>query len=92
MLNWLLVLVPIAARLHYLRPENHTMIFISGAMAIVRLAGWLRHATEHMAERTGEAIGGLLNATFGNAAEMIIAIMASQTGWRACNQWPCTRF
>ena len=80
MLNWLLVFVPIAAGLHYLRPENHTMIFLAAALAIVPLAGWLGHATEHIAEKTGEGIGGLLNATFGNAAEMIIAVMALQRG------------
>ena len=80
MLNWLLVFVPIAAGLHYLRPDSHTLIFITAALAIVPLAGWLGRATEHIAEKTSEGIGGLLNATFGNAAEMIIAIMAMQRG------------
>ena len=80
MLNWLLVFVPIAAGLHYLRPDAHTWIFITAAIAIIPLAGWLGRATEHIAEKTGEGIGGLLNATFGNAAEMIIAIMAMQRG------------
>src|SRR5215218_68861 len=80
MLNWLLVFVPVAAGLHYFRPEAHTWIFVTAAIAIVPLAGWLGRATEHIAEKTGEGIGGLLNATFGNAAEMIIAIMAMQRG------------
>ena len=80
MLNWLLVFVPIAAGLHYLRPDSHTLIFITAALAIVPLAGWLGRATEHIAERTSEGVGGLLNATFGNAAEMIIAIVAMQRG------------
>jgi Ca2+:H+ antiporter len=80
MLNWLLVFVPIAAGLHFLRPDLHTFIFISASLAIIPLAGWLGHATEHLAEKTGEGIGGLLNATFGNAAEMIIAIMAMRRG------------
>ena len=80
MLNWLLVFVPIAAGLHYFRPDSHTLVFITAALAIVPLAGWLGRATEHIAEKTGEGIGGLLNATFGNAAEMIIAIMAMQRG------------
>lgn len=80
MLNWLLVFVPIAAGLHFFRPEAHTWIFISAAIAIIPLAGWMGHATEHIAEKTGEGIGGLLNATFGNAAEMIIAITAMQRG------------
>jgi Ca2+:H+ antiporter len=80
MLNWLLVFVPIAAGLHYLRPDSHTLIFITAALAIVPLAGWLGRATEHIAGRTSEGVGGLLNATFGNAAEMIIAIVAMQRG------------
>jgi Ca2+:H+ antiporter len=80
MLNWLLVFVPIAAGLRFLRPDSHTWIFITAAIAIVPLAGWLGRATEHIAERTSEGLGGLLNATFGNAAEMIIAIMAMQRG------------
>ena len=63
-----------------LRPDAHTWIFITAAVAIIPLAGWLGRATEHIAEKTGEGIGGLLNATFGNAAEMIIAIMAMQRG------------
>jgi Ca2+:H+ antiporter len=80
MLNWLLVFVPIAAGLHFLRPDSHTWIFLTAALAIVPLAGWLGRATEHIAEKTSEGLGGLLNATFGNAAEMIIAIMAMQRG------------
>lgn len=80
MLNWLLVFVPVAAGLHYWRPDLHTWIFLTSAVAIVPLAGWLGRATEHVAEKTGEGVGGLLNATFGNAAEMIIAITAMQRG------------
>jgi Ca2+:H+ antiporter len=80
MLNLLLVFVPVAVALHFLRPDAHTWIFITAALAIVPLAGWLGRATEHLAERTGEGIGGLLNATFGNAAEMIIALMALKRG------------
>jgi Ca2+:H+ antiporter len=80
MLNLLLVFVPVAIGLHFLRPDAHTWIFLSAALAIVPLAGWLGRATEHLAERTGEGIGGLLNATFGNAAEMIIALMALKRG------------
>lgn len=44
------------------------------------MAGWLGHATEHLAAHTGEGIGGLLNATFGNAAELIIALAALRKG------------
>ena len=74
MLNWLLLSVPIVIALEYLRPESHSLIFLMACLAIVPLAGWLGRATEHLAHHTGEAVGGLLNATLGNAAELIIAI------------------
>ena len=80
MLNLLLVFVPVTVALRFLRPDSHTLIFIAAALSIVPLAGWLGRATEHLAERTGEGVGGLLNATFGNAAEMIIAVMALRRG------------
>jgi Ca2+:H+ antiporter len=80
MLNLLLVFVPVAVGLHFLRPDAHTWIFIAASIAIIPLAGWLGRATEHLAERTSEGVGGLLNATFGNAAEMIIALMALKRG------------
>jgi len=79
-MNWLLVFVPVAVALKYLQPESHTAIFITSALAIVPLAGWLGSATEHLASKTGEGVGGLLNATFGNAAELIIALVALQKG------------
>ena len=79
-LNWLLVFLPIAVGAEFLAPDSHVLIFISACIAIVPLAAWMGHATEHLAERTGEGVGGLLNATFGNAAEMIIALMALQRG------------
>ncbi|MES1260381.1 MAG: calcium/proton exchanger, partial [Acidobacteriota bacterium] len=58
----------------------HSLIFLAACLAIVPLAGWLVRATEQLAHRTGEGIGGLLNATFGNAAELIIAVMALRKG------------
>ena len=80
MLNWLLVFVPVTVALEFLAPESHTLIFLSACAAIVPLAGWLGRATEQLAEKTGEGVGGLLNATFGNAAELIIALAALQKG------------
>jgi Ca2+:H+ antiporter len=80
LLNWLLILVPIAVLLEFLKPELHTWIFIASSLAIVPLAGWLGRATEQLAHHTGEGVGGLLNATFGNAAELIIALMALHKG------------
>jgi len=78
--NWLLLLIPAAIALEFLAPGEHSAIFITSGLAIVPLAGWMGRATEHLAERFGEGIGGLLNATFGNAAEMIIAIAALRAG------------
>jgi Ca2+:H+ antiporter len=80
MLNWLLIFVPIATGLELLMPGAHTLIFIAACLATVPLAGWLGRATEQLAHHTGEGIGGLLNATFGNAAELIIVIMALRHG------------
>ncbi len=80
MLNWLLVFVPVTVALEFLKPESHTLIFLSACASIIPLAGWLGRATEQLAERTGEGVGGLLNATFGNAAELIIALAALQKG------------
>ncbi|WP_105102184.1 calcium/proton exchanger [Microbulbifer pacificus] len=80
MLNLLLVFIPIAVALEHLAPGQHLLVFVASALAILPLAGWLGHATEHLAEHAGEGVGGLLNATFGNAAELIIALVALKAG------------
>jgi Ca2+:H+ antiporter len=80
MLMWLLIFVPVTIALEYLKPGAHTWIFLSACLSVIPLAGLLGHATEQISERLGEGIGGLLNATFGNAAELIIAIAALQKG------------
>ena len=79
-LDWLLVFVPLVAFAAWFVPGAHTLVFVGACLAILPLAGWMGRATEHLAERTGEGIGGLLNATFGNAAELIIALMALRAG------------
>ena len=79
-LNWLLIFVPVTIGLHFFAGDRHTWIFIAASVAIIPLAGWLGEATEHLAEKTGEGVGGLLNATCGNAAEMIIALAALRSG------------
>lgn len=79
-MNWLLVFVPVAIGLEYWVPHQHLAIFACSSIAILPLAAWMGRATEHLAERMGEGIGGLLNATFGNAAELIIAIAALRSG------------
>jgi len=79
-LDWLLIFVPITIGLEYFSEDLHTYVFFSACLAIIPLAGWLGTATEHLAERTNEGLGGLLNATFGNAAELIIALVALKAG------------
>ncbi len=79
-LDWLLVFVLVAPLLEHFAPAQHTWIFICACLAVIPLAGWMGHATEHLAAHTGEGIGGLLNATFGNAAELILALMALHHG------------
>ena len=79
-LDWLLVLAPFCVALELFWPRSHALIFAAACLAIIPLAGWMGTATGHLAARTGEGIGGLLNATFGNAAELIIALMAMRAG------------
>lgn len=79
-LDWLLVFVPVGGALEFLAPEAHVLIFCAACLAIIPLAGWMGKATEHLAAHLGEGIGGLLNATFGNAAELIIGLMALRAG------------
>ena len=78
-LDWLLVCVPIAIAMR-LTGASSTWLLIVACLAVIPLAGWMGRATEHLAEKVGEGIGGLLNATFGNAAELIIALLALQKG------------
>src|SRR5262245_31047835 len=79
-LNWLLVFVPVVLIAEHLRPESHTLLFVLSVVAIVPLAGLLSHATESVAAKTGDAVGGLLNATLGNLTELVIAITALRAG------------
>ncbi|WP_020695808.1 calcium/proton exchanger [Reyranella massiliensis] len=79
-LAWLLFAVPITAWVHHARPDSPLLVFILACVAIVPLAGLLGLATEKLAVRTGEGIGGFLNATLGNAAELIIALVALRAG------------
>jgi Ca2+:H+ antiporter len=61
-------------------PHSHTLLFVLSVLAIVPLAALLSRATEAVAAKTGDAIGGLLNATLGNLTELIIAITALRAG------------
>jgi Ca2+:H+ antiporter len=79
--DWLLIFVPIAMVLRFVPGvENPTALFVVSCLAIIPLAGWMGRATEHLAEHLGQGVGGLLNATFGNAAELIIALFALSKG------------
>src|SRR3954462_3937184 len=79
-LFWLLALVPALFVVELLRPEAHTLLFILSVLAIVPLAALLSRATEAVAARTGDTVGGLLNATLGNLTEMMIALTALHAG------------
>jgi len=81
--NWLLLLLvflPVALVLEYVVHVSALWVFLASSAAIIPLAALMGRATEQLAERLGEGVGGLLNATFGNAAELIIAIVALRAG------------
>ena len=77
---WLLAFVPVVFAAAKLRPEAHTLLFVLSVLAIVPLATLLSHATESVAAKTGDAAGGLLNATLGNLTELVIALTALRAG------------
>ena len=78
--RWLLAGVPVALAVGYLAPERHVLVFVTSVLAILPLAATMGRATEVLAGRLGGGIGGLLNATFGNAAELIIGALALREG------------
>jgi Ca2+:H+ antiporter len=79
-LLWLLAFVPVVFVVEHLRPGSHTLLFVLSVLAIVPLAALLSHATESVAAKTGDAVGGLLNATLGNLTELVIALAALKAG------------
>jgi Ca2+:H+ antiporter len=79
-LLWLLAIVPILFAARAFKPDAHTLQFVLSILAIVPLAALLSRATESVAAKTGDTIGGLLNATLGNLTEMIIALTALRAG------------
>jgi Ca2+:H+ antiporter len=72
-LLWLLALVPVVLIAQVLKPEAHALLFVL-SLAIVPLAALLSHATDSVATKTGDIIGGLLNATLVNLTELLIAL------------------
>src|SRR4051794_34750086 len=79
-LLWLLAFVPVVFIASRIKPAAHTLLFVISVLAIVPLAALLSHATESVAAKTGDAVGGLLNATLGNLTELVIALTALRAG------------
>ena len=78
---WLFVFIPVTLVLEHAGKVPPPVIFFSAALAIVPIAALIVLSTEQLATRTGDAVGGLLNATFGNAPELIIALVALKAGY-----------
>ena len=79
-LNFMLIFLPLAVFFEY--EHNYGLAFITSMLAIMPLAYLMGKATEEIALRTSQSLGGLLNATFGNAVEMIIAGIAIYTAYQ----------
>jgi Ca2+:H+ antiporter len=80
-INWLLAFIPVTLVIEHTAPSSATLLFFSAALAIVPVAALIVRSTEHLSTHTGDAVGGLLNATFGNAPELIIATVALKAGY-----------
>ena len=72
--------MPLSVVLAWVAHAPPVWVFVVSCLGVLPLAGYMGEATEHLAHRTGPTIGGLLNATFGNAAELIIAVVALRAG------------
>jgi Ca2+:H+ antiporter len=77
-LNWLLVFVPVSLVADL--SGQAVLLFITSALAIIPLAGLIGSSTEQLAIRSGPRLGGLLNATFGNLTELIVAVLLVEAG------------
>jgi Ca2+:H+ antiporter len=80
-LNWLFLFIPITQVLEHAGNFPAPVVLFSAALAILPIASLIVRATEQIASRTGDAVGGLLNATFGNAPELIIGLVALRAGY-----------
>ena len=76
---WLFIFIPIALVLEYTHASD-PLVFFAGALAIIPIAKLISTSTENLAHYTGDSVGGLLNASFGNLPELIIAIAALRAG------------
>src|SRR5215472_11866543 len=79
-LLWALAFVPVVFLVERLQPNAHTLLFVLSVFGIIPLAALLSLATESVSARTGDAVGGLLNATLGNLTELVIALAALHAG------------
>ena len=79
-INWLFLFVPVTVAVEHLGTAPAPALFFCAALSIIPIAGLIVRSTEQIAMRTGDTIGGLLNATFGNAPELIISIVALRAG------------
>lgn len=86
-LYWLLLAAPVAIGLEIFH-VGPAWIFLASGLAVIPLAGLMGRATENLAETLGAGVGGLLNATFGNAAELIIALLIL---WRGPEMYPLVK-
>jgi len=82
-INWLFAFILVTLALEHTGTVPAPTIFFSAALAIIPIAALIVRATEQIATRTGDAVGGLLNATFGNAPELIISLTALKAGYVA---------
>jgi Ca2+:H+ antiporter len=78
--RWLLLVVPLSLALTYLVHAPPLVQFAAAMAGIIPLAEWIRRATDHLARTLGSAIGGLLNVTFGNVAELLLAVFVLLDG------------
>ena len=79
-MNWLLLFVPLSLVLEHVVHAPSPWIFVAAVVGIIPLAEWIRRAPEQLAATVGSTIGGLLNVSFGNAAELIIALFVLSEG------------
>jgi Ca2+:H+ antiporter len=80
-MNWFLLFIPLTVGLEHVPNIPAPVLFFSAAVAIIPIAALIVASTEQLSTRTGDAVGGLLNATFGNAPELIISLVALKAGY-----------
>jgi Ca2+:H+ antiporter len=78
--TWLLLLVPASVVASRVSGPGTLLTFAAAALGVIPLAEWIRRATDHLARRAGPAVGGLLNVSFGNTAELVLALFVLAAG------------